>query len=220
MSALLPGPALHAAVRAALIAQRTSLRKWCIEHNATPQWARQVLLGYRTGAAADEFLKRISQAANVDSSSAAAMSANFHAAMMRLKEQLGVERDRQVAAYLRMTPTALFERKRRGTFPVDKLRAAAQQQPDRPIDVDYVLAALEPAQNQHTTTTLDSDTLALANELSSISRQASRLGRELRDATLATLAAQLDAITAEQRRMNERLARIEAALLPLAGRQS
>lgn len=63
----------------------------------------------------------------------------FEQALMRLKQRLGVRTDKRVAEALGMTPAALNERKKRGSFPADKLRAAAQLHPEWGLDVDYVL---------------------------------------------------------------------------------
>lgn len=63
----------------------------------------------------------------------------FEDVLLRLKQRLGVATDKGVAAVLAMSPTAFNDRKRRGVFPVDKLRAAAQAHPEWGLDVDYVL---------------------------------------------------------------------------------
>ena len=64
---------------------------------------------------------------------------NFQAALLRLKEHLGLETDKEVAELLGMTVKAFTARKARDSFPEEKLRALAQRRPDLPIDVDYVL---------------------------------------------------------------------------------
>ena len=63
----------------------------------------------------------------------------FEEASLRLKQQLKLTEDRQVAEAIGMTSNAWTMRKRRGAFPEKELRAAAQQRPDLQIDVNYVL---------------------------------------------------------------------------------
>lgn len=57
----------------------------------------------------------------------------------RLKQTLGVSKDKEVAEFLSMSPAALSARLARNSFPVKDLRALAQQRPELGIDVDYVL---------------------------------------------------------------------------------
>jgi hypothetical protein len=68
----------------------------------------------------------------------------FEEAALRLKQQLKVTEDKQVAESLGMTGNAWTMRKRRNTFPEKELRALAQQRPDLEIDVDYVLTGEQP----------------------------------------------------------------------------
>lgn len=63
----------------------------------------------------------------------------FEGALLRTKEQLGVQSDKEVAARLGLSATAFSDRKKRDAFPEDKLRALAQQQPELGIDVAYIL---------------------------------------------------------------------------------
>lgn len=63
----------------------------------------------------------------------------FDQQLLRLKAQLRVTSDQDVAALLGMSKAAFSDRKRRGSFPVDKLQALAHQRPDLPLDVLYVL---------------------------------------------------------------------------------
>lgn len=63
----------------------------------------------------------------------------FAHALLRLKEQLGVQSDKEVAALLEMSPTAFADRKKRDAFPEDKLFAYAAKHPERDLDVAYVL---------------------------------------------------------------------------------
>jgi hypothetical protein len=63
----------------------------------------------------------------------------FDEAALRLKQQLKVTENKQVAEALGMTGNAWTMRKRRGAFPETELRALAQQRPELGIDVEYVL---------------------------------------------------------------------------------
>lgn len=69
----------------------------------------------------------------------------FAHALLRLKEQLGVQSDKEVAALLEMSPTAFADRKKRDAFPEDKLFAYAAKHPQQKLDVAYVLTGT-PAQ--------------------------------------------------------------------------
>lgn len=64
---------------------------------------------------------------------------NFDQKMLRLKQCLNVTTDKQVAEALGMEKSALAERKRRGAFPEDKVRALAGDKPDLKIDIAYVI---------------------------------------------------------------------------------
>lgn len=63
----------------------------------------------------------------------------FDQQLMRLKSLLGVTGDQDVAALLDMSKAAFSDRKKRDSFPEEKLRALAHRRPDLPIDVEYVL---------------------------------------------------------------------------------
>lgn len=63
----------------------------------------------------------------------------FDEAALRLKQQLKVTENKQVAEALGMTGNAWTMRKRRDAFPEMELRALAQQRPELGIDVEYVL---------------------------------------------------------------------------------
>jgi len=64
---------------------------------------------------------------------------NFDAALLRLKGQIDTTEDQAVASLLGLSKASFSDRKRRDAFPVDKLRALAQQRPELGIDVEYVL---------------------------------------------------------------------------------
>ncbi|HFF3748024.1 TPA: helix-turn-helix domain-containing protein [Klebsiella pneumoniae] len=63
----------------------------------------------------------------------------FDEAMLRLKQQLGVTEDRDVAEALGMSANALTLRKRRGSFPEKEFLALVAKRPDLGLDIDYVL---------------------------------------------------------------------------------
>ena len=69
----------------------------------------------------------------------------FDEAALRLKQQLKVTENKQVAEALGMTGNAWTMRKRRDAFPEMELRALAQQRPELGIDVDYVLTGITAA---------------------------------------------------------------------------
>lgn len=66
---------------------------------------------------------------------------NFIRILLRLKLALNVTEDRAVAALLGMSRAAFFERKKHGSFPADKLKALAHDQPALGLDVNYILTA-------------------------------------------------------------------------------
>jgi hypothetical protein len=68
-----------------------------------------------------------------------AAATSFVHVLLRLKEQLGVETDRDAATALGMTDKAFNARKLRGSFPEDKLFALAAKRPELGIDAQYVL---------------------------------------------------------------------------------
>lgn len=63
---------------------------------------------------------------------------NFEQTLLRLKEQLGLQTDREVAEELGLTVKAFTARKMRGAFPVDKLLALKLRR--EKLNVDYVLS--------------------------------------------------------------------------------
>lgn len=64
---------------------------------------------------------------------------DFTHKLLRLKQVLGVTEDREVAEALGMTKAAFSERKRRDSFPEDKLRALVSRRPNLALDPQYVL---------------------------------------------------------------------------------
>lgn len=67
---------------------------------------------------------------------------DFGKTLLRLKEQLGVQTDREVGALLGLSATAFNSRKQRGAFPEDKLFALKAKRPDLPLDTTYVLTGV------------------------------------------------------------------------------
>jgi hypothetical protein len=67
---------------------------------------------------------------------------NFEASLLRLKAALGVQSDKDVAAALGMSPTALNDRKKRDAFPVDRVRALASS---LNFDAEYVIGGVAQA---------------------------------------------------------------------------
>lgn len=65
---------------------------------------------------------------------------NFDDIVRRLKGQLALDADKEVAAALGMTAKAFASRKLRGVFPEDKLYALAARRPDLVIPVEYILS--------------------------------------------------------------------------------
>lgn len=63
----------------------------------------------------------------------------FKEATLRLKQQLKVTEDKQVAELLGMSPRAWAGRKRRNSFPEKELYALAAKRPELGLDVHYVL---------------------------------------------------------------------------------
>lgn len=64
---------------------------------------------------------------------------NFEISLLRLKEQLGVPSDKEVAEQLGMSDKALNARKRRDSFPIKEVFALAAQRPELGIDPDYIV---------------------------------------------------------------------------------
>lgn len=67
----------------------------------------------------------------------------FEEVTLRLKQQLKVNEDKQVAEYLGMTGKAWTARKRRNSFPEKELWALVAQRPDLKLDVGYVLNGIK-----------------------------------------------------------------------------
>jgi hypothetical protein len=63
----------------------------------------------------------------------------FDQQLLRLKTVLGVTSDQEVAGLLGLTKAAFSDRKKRDSFPEDKLLALVAREPKRGIDAHYVL---------------------------------------------------------------------------------
>lgn len=63
----------------------------------------------------------------------------FSDVMARLKHQLRVSKDQEVATFLGISKTAFSERKKRNSFPERELLALAKKRPELGIDTHYVL---------------------------------------------------------------------------------
>lgn len=63
----------------------------------------------------------------------------FEQQLLRLKTMLRMTSDQDVAAALGMSKAAFSDRKRRNSFPADKLYALAATRPDLVIDAEFVL---------------------------------------------------------------------------------
>lgn len=66
----------------------------------------------------------------------------FEKMTMRLKQQLGIKADKEVAGLLGISPTAWIGRKKRGSFPDTELLALMTKRPDLNIDFDYVTTGI------------------------------------------------------------------------------
>lgn len=64
---------------------------------------------------------------------------SFKGKLIRLKNELNVETDKEVAEYLGMTNNAFTVRKSRNSFPEKELFALKAKRPDLDLDMDYIL---------------------------------------------------------------------------------
>lgn len=68
------------------------------------------------------------------------MEKTFRSILLRLKEQTGLEEDKQVAELLGMSDKAFNARKSRDSFPEDRLFSVLARRPELKIDPLYVLS--------------------------------------------------------------------------------
>jgi hypothetical protein len=80
----------------------------------------------------------------------------FEEATLRLKQQLKVTEDKQVAAALELTDAAWKMRKKRGNFPIKEVFALAAQRPELGLDPDWIVTG-----SSHKTETEGSDETSL-----------------------------------------------------------
>lgn len=66
----------------------------------------------------------------------------FKETTMRLKHQLGMQSDKDVAQALGLSPTAFNQRKARNAFPEMELLALIAKRPDLGLDFDYVMLGM------------------------------------------------------------------------------
>ncbi|WP_150538949.1 helix-turn-helix domain-containing protein [Actinobacillus vicugnae] len=64
---------------------------------------------------------------------------NFTDCLNRLKTELSLTMDKDIAAFLGLSKSAFAERKRRGVFPEEALRLADLSNPHLKLDVEYIL---------------------------------------------------------------------------------
>lgn len=83
----------------------------------------------------------------------------FVGALNRLKESLGVSKDKQVAEALGMSDKALNARKARHSFPEIELLALSARRPELKLDVAYVLTGERVSDWQRTQLALTAETI-------------------------------------------------------------
>lgn len=64
---------------------------------------------------------------------------SFQEKLLRLKNELKISTDKDIAATLYMKPTAFAERKKTNSFPEKELFALKAKRPDLNLDIDYIL---------------------------------------------------------------------------------
>ena len=73
---------------------------------------------------------------------------NFVDFLYRIKQELDLKQDKDVANFLGLEIKAFSARKARNSVPEDKLRLAAIAHPDMKIDVDYILTGTRSGQTE------------------------------------------------------------------------
>lgn len=63
----------------------------------------------------------------------------FSEFLNRLKKQVGLSKDKEVADLLGMTTTAFSERKKRASIPIKEVFALAAQRPELGLDPDWIV---------------------------------------------------------------------------------
>lgn len=69
----------------------------------------------------------------------------FKESTLRLKQELHVTQDKEVAALLGLSPRAWAGRKERGVFPDKELLSLMQKRPELNLDFDYVTTGIRAA---------------------------------------------------------------------------
>ena len=101
---------------------------------------------------------------------------NFVDFLYRIKQELDLKQDKDVANFLGLEIKAFSARKARNSVPEDKLRLAAIAHPDMKIDVDYILTGTRSGQTE--IVRAPSPSLSgEEQELLALFRQSSELGR-------------------------------------------
>ncbi|POY46168.1 helix-turn-helix domain-containing protein [Avibacterium paragallinarum] len=72
---------------------------------------------------------------------------NFTDIANRLKTELSLTMDKEVAELLKMSKSAFAERKRRGVFPENALRLLELERPDLKVDINYILSGVRETNN-------------------------------------------------------------------------
>lgn len=72
---------------------------------------------------------------------------NFIDIANRLKLILGISTDMELAEFLEIKPTAFAGRKKRNSFPTERLSMILQKHPHLDIDFDYVVNGAKPKTN-------------------------------------------------------------------------
>jgi hypothetical protein len=101
----------------------------------------------------------------------------FEEKLLRLKQEVKLTEDQEVAALLGLSKAAFADRKKRDAFPDEKLWALAQKRPDLKIDVLAVLTGI--SSKGHAQIALDEQASKLlpddANDLPSIKKSKAQI---------------------------------------------
>ncbi|PZP64197.1 MAG: hypothetical protein DI597_00860 [Pseudoxanthomonas spadix] len=129
----------------------------------------------------------------------------FDEQLLRLKQVLGLVEDQAVASALGMSKAAFADRKKRGSFPEDKLKALAADKPDLRLDVKYVLTGVSDALERRMEAIREATQIALE-----LMPGDSAKGELVRDVLLGTQMRSPEIINAAIERFVESLTRKQA----------
>lgn len=129
----------------------------------------------------------------------------FDEQLLRLKQVLGLVEDQAVASALGMSKAAFADRKKRGSFPEDKLKALAADKPDLRLDVKYVLTGVSDALERRMEAIREATQIALE-----LMPENSAKGELVRDVLLGSQMKSPEIINAAIERFVESLARKKA----------